>query len=237
MGVVQGVMPQAARRTWTSRVSTGYVVMLLAGLLGVVLTLSVLRAADDRRPVLVAATDLVPGTVIDDASLRVAQIDAGDDVLATLFAPNDLDALRGQVAVAAVPAGALVTRDAVRAAEAGAATRAMSFPLPRARAVGGRIDAGDRVDVLAVERDGSRAGYVMADAEVLDVDGETGGPLGAPDELTITLAVDHDDAIGLAAALEAGTVTLVRATGAAPLADIDRFGFEAQASAPEGGNG
>ena len=44
----------------------------------------------------------------------------------------------------------------------------MSFPFPQARALGGALDAGDRVDVLAVRQDGSDAGYVMTDVEVLD---------------------------------------------------------------------
>ena len=41
----------AHRRALTSRVSTGHVVMVVAGLLGALLTLSALRAADDTRPV------------------------------------------------------------------------------------------------------------------------------------------------------------------------------------------
>ncbi len=71
----------------------------------------------------------------------------------------------------------------------------MSFPLPQARALGGALDAGDRVDVLAVQQGGSEAGYVMTDVEVLDVDGAGGGPLGAPDDFTMTIAVDADAAV------------------------------------------
>jgi Flp pilus assembly protein CpaB len=216
------VTAKPRRRARTTRISTGHVAMVLAGLLGVVLTLSVLRAADDRRAVLVAATDLAPGTVLDESVVRTARIDAGDGVLASLFAPDDMERLRGDVVTGSVAAGALITADDVRAVSAGAATRAMSVPLPRARAVGGKLRSGDRVDILAVERDGVHAGYVMTDVEVLDVDGDTGGPLGGPDEVTITLAVDPDGATRVAAAVETGTVTLVRATGAAPL-DTEPF--------------
>ena len=43
----------------------------------------------------------------------------------------------------------------------------MSFPLARARAVSGRLTSGDRVDVIAVERNTARSGYVLTDAEVI----------------------------------------------------------------------
>jgi Flp pilus assembly protein CpaB len=204
--------------------------MIVAGLLGVVLTLSVLRGADDRREILVAAKDLVPGAVIDAQSVRVERIDASRSVLASTYAPDDLDALEGRVATAAIEKGTLVTRGAVRPREAGAASRSMSFPLAKARAMGGALDTGDRVDVLTVQHDGSQAGYVMTDVEVLDIDGASGGPLGAPDELTVTLAVDADAAVRLAAALEGGTVTLVRSTGAAP----DASAAQLASPAPDG---
>jgi Flp pilus assembly protein CpaB len=192
--------------------------MLLAGALGVLLTLSVLRAADHSEPVLVAAKDLVPGTVISDADLRVARVHSDASVIATLFGAAALADLRGQVVTTTIHAGALVTRGDVRAVGAQAARRVMSFPLPRARAVGGKLVAGDRVDVIAVERNTARSGYVLTDAEVIAVDTHESGPLaGGSDDVTVTLAVDPATAPRLAAALDAGTVTLVRATGAAPL--------------------
>jgi Flp pilus assembly protein CpaB len=198
--------------------------MLLAGALGVLLTLSVLRAADDTRPVLAAAKELSPGTVIADGDLRVAHVHVDGSVLATLFAGADVGALRGQVVTNTIDEGALVARGDVRVLGAHAATRIMSFPLPRARAVGGKLTSGDRVDVVAVERNTARSGYVLADAEVIAVDSRSGGPLaGASDDVTVTLVVEPESAPRLAAALDAGTVTLVRATGATALPDLPPF--------------
>jgi Flp pilus assembly protein CpaB len=191
--------------------------MVLAGLLGGVLTLGLLRSADAARPVLVAARDLAPGTLIDDGALRVAHVDATDEIAATLFDAGAVDQLRGQVVTAPVARGALVTRDDVRPAADGAATRAMSFPIPRANAVDGRIDAGDRIDVVGVDPDTGDAGYVMTDAAVLAVDDGGGGPLGGDDTVTVTVGLDPDAALRLAGALAAGTVSIVRATGAAAL--------------------
>ncbi|MGQ0825026.1 MAG: RcpC/CpaB family pilus assembly protein [Actinomycetota bacterium] len=217
------MVQQGARRSWTGRISQGHVVMVAAGLLGAVLTLGSLRAADDRRAVLAAAADIPAGTVIEDGTLRVTRIDASNEVMGSLYAPDELDMLQGSVTTAALRAGSLVARDLVRPGSPGAVPRAMSFPLSPARAVGGALEAGDRVDVLAVSRDGDRAGYVMTAIEVLGVDGDDAGPLGAPDELTITLAVELNAAVTLAAALDTGTVTLVRATGASIAVDPPLF--------------
>jgi len=202
------------RRALTSRVSTGHVVMVVAGLLGALLTLSALRAADDTRPVLVAARDIVPGTVIDSRSLRASSIHADAGVLATLFDASAIDDLRGQIAVARIPAGSLVTHDDVQSTTAGKAPRAMSFPIAITRAVGGALVAGDRVDVLSVQHNTGRTNYVATDASVLAFSTHGGGALQGSDDASITLAVEPEVAARIASALETGSVTLVRATGA-----------------------
>jgi Flp pilus assembly protein CpaB len=198
--------------------------MLLAGALGVLLTLSVLRTADDKQPVLVAARDLAPGSVITDGDLRVAQMKADTGLLSTLFGTTDVGSLRGQVVTSSIEQGALVQRADVHALGDGAATRVMSFPLARSRAVGGKLTRGDRVDVVAVERNSARSGYVLVGAEVVAVDTPDGGALSSSsDDVTVSLVVDAEGAQRLAAALEAGSVTLVRATGAPQLDDPPMF--------------
>jgi pilus assembly protein CpaB len=215
VGTAQGTVVSRPRREMSSRLSTGHLVMVLAGALGVLLTLTVLRSADDTRPVLVAARDLAPGTVINDASVHVARVHVDASVLATLVRAEQLVGMRGRVVTTTVREGELIARGAVSALDAHVATRIMSFPLARARAVGGKLTTGDRVDVLAVDHDSGHAGYVVTDAEVVAVDGRSGGALsGASDDVTITLVVDQATAPELAAAIDAGTVMLVRSTGA-----------------------
>jgi Flp pilus assembly protein CpaB len=203
------------RRALTSRVSTGHVVMVVAGLLGALLTLSALRAANDSHPVLVAAHDIVPGTVIDGRSFRASDIHADSGVLATLFDASSVDDLRGQIAVARIPSGSLLTHDDIRAVAAGEAPRAMSFPIPVTRAVGGALVAGDRVDVLSVQHNTGRAKFVATGATVLAFSNHGGGALQGSDDASITLGVEPEVAARIASALETGSVTLVRATGAA----------------------
>jgi Flp pilus assembly protein CpaB len=215
VGTAQVTVVSRTRREIRSRLSTGHVVMVLAGALGVLLTLSVLRSAGDTRAVLVAAHDLAPGSVIGDSSVRTAHIHADASVLATLIDAEQLPALRGRVVTSTLHQGELVARNSVATVDAHASTRVMSFPIARARAVGGKLSTGDRVDVLAVDHDSGRAGYVLTDAEVVAVDGRSGGALsGASDDVTITLVVDPTTAPTLASAIDAGTVMLVRSTGA-----------------------
>ncbi len=224
MGHTAAATITTSRRALRARVSSGHVVMLGAGALGVLLTLSAVRSADHTQPVLEAAHDLAPGTVVTAADVRVARVRADAAVVRTLFTGADASALRGQVVTVAMPSGALIARGNVRASGAGAAGRVMSFPLPRARAVDGKLQSGDHVDVVAVEHDSARAGYVMTDAAVVAVDNGDSGPLGAnSDDVTVSLIVDADAATRLAVALDAGTVVLVRATGAAPLTNPAPF--------------
>src|SRR5690242_3189546 len=224
MGVVQPALNRRTTRALRTRVSSGHVVMLLAGALGVLLTLSLLRSADHTQPVFVASHGLARGTVVGSGDVRVARVRVGRDTLATLFVGSDVAAVRGQVVTSTIHAGALVSRGAVRPVDAAAATRVMSFVIPRARAVDGKLASGDRVDVIAVERDTGRAGYVVTDAEVTAVDSRGSGPLaGTSEDVTVSLVVDPESAPRLATALDAQTVTLVRATGAAPLKNPTPF--------------
>src|SRR4029077_4467914 len=109
MGVVQPALHRRTTRALRTRVSSGHVVMLLAGALGVLLTLSVLRAADHSQPVIAASHELAPGTVLGDGDVRVARVRVGDTI-ATLFRGSDVASVRGQVVTQAIHAGALVPR-------------------------------------------------------------------------------------------------------------------------------
>ena len=155
--------------------------------------------------------------MLDGRSLRVTSVHVDGPVQATLLDASSLDATRGRVAVEHIAAGELVSRDAVRDATDGDAPRAMSFPIPRSRAVGGALVVGDRVDVLAVHRTTGRSGYVATDVQVLAFSTRGSGPLQGSDDASVTLALDADGASRIASALEVGSITLVRATGAAPL--------------------
>ena len=108
----------------------------------------------------------------------------------------------------------------------------MSLPIPAEHAVGGRLVAGDRVDVIAV-RDG-RATYLVTAAPVLAVpDGDARAGLGALRAFAVTLAVDDAEALRLAAALRTDDLEVIRSTGAPPVAAATSGSAERPAGTPE----
>jgi Flp pilus assembly protein CpaB len=198
------------------RLAAGHLVMLLAGLLGVALTLAVVRRADDTVGVLVADRDLLPGHVLAGDDVRVEQVHGDASLLAALVPA-------GRPVDEAVLAGAVTAGEPLLARSLGAparpgAARTMSFAVARARAVGGALEAGDRIDVVAADPHGGGSWFVAGDLEVVAVAGGGGGPLaGGADDVTVTVAVDEHAALRIAGALAVHDVTLVRSTGAASL--------------------
>ncbi len=207
------------RRSWRSRVSGGHLVMLLAGLLGAILTIAALQSADHRVDVLVARHDLAPGDTVQASDLRTVRVNADANAMAALVRADDLDELVGEVAVARVGRGRFVARDDFEHAGASRARRSMSFSIDRSRALDGELVAGDVVDVVAADARSGEARYVATAAEVLRVAGTSRGALGGDDTMTVTLAVDPDTALAIATALHGNDLTLVRATGAAAMED------------------
>ena len=212
------------RRALRSRVSSGHVLMVVAGLLGLLLSLSVLRRADDTVAVVVAARDLAPGTRLRPDMVRTARIHAEARVLGNLVPADGLDALDGSIVLASLRVGDLLARSGLGPASTRGAARAVSFPVDSALAVGGQLSAGDRVDVLASANDGSGSGYVLVGADVVAVHASGTGPLRASDgHLSITVAVDSAGAQRLAASLHVADLLVVRSTGAAPVTSVAWF--------------
>jgi hypothetical protein len=139
--------------------------------------------------------------------------------MAQLVRAEHRDDLVGDVVTARVHAGRFVARDDFERATASRARRSMSFPIDRAHALDGELVAGDIVDVVAADARTGAARYVATGAEVLRVAGGSRGALGGGDTMTVTLAVAPDTALDIATALHGNDLTLVRATGAAPIED------------------
>jgi Flp pilus assembly protein CpaB len=205
--------PVRLRRSRRSRWSGGHLAMVVAGLLGVVLTLALLRGADERVSVAVAAHDLAPGAHLHASDVRFTPVAMTDEVLATTLDRVAVERSQGQVVVGPVRAGELVTRGRLRPRAASHGRRAMSIPIDPARAVDGDLEPGDRVDVvLAGDRD---VAIVVPGAEVLAVDrGDDSTFTAATRQITVTLAVDARESQLLTAALTDGDVALSRVTGA-----------------------
>lgn len=209
--------PVRQRRSLSERLTLNLVVGVVAGLLAFVLVAALLADRRDRTSVSVARAQIAAGTVITP------------DLVTSEAVPNDTGFVDQLVSFERIESGDLVATRTIQAGEplvasstgeAGAAepARVMSIPLEAWQAANGQIEVGDQVDVIVSTRDAA-ARYVLTGAPVVDrsASSSTGGLVGSTQsaDLVITVEVDVDEALELAAAIEAGNLTVVRSTGAA----------------------
>ena len=117
--------PLRSRRRVLSALSAGHLVMIVAGLLGILLTLALLRSADRRVEVAVAALDLHAGTAVDGGDVRYERVRMDGDLLDTVLRRDDVADLDGAVATETIRAGELISRTDVRPAGASSGLRAV----------------------------------------------------------------------------------------------------------------
>lgn len=204
-----------ARRPLRARVSSGHLVMVLAGLVAMLLNYQVLRAGEAGTRVAVLDRDVAAGEPVTAGHVRFAEIDAAGEVLAALVTTDRVDSLEGHVASADLPAGSMLRARDLRPVAAPGGRRAMSIPIDAEHAAAGRIEVGDRIDVIEVRDE--RAAYLLAGAPVIDVASPEGrAGIAASRAFAVTVAVDAEDALRLALAIRAGSLEVVRSTGAPP---------------------
>lgn len=159
------------------------------------------------RSYAVAARTLRPGDPVTADAVRFEPIDLPGSVASAAFqAPADLE---GRVLVAPVAEGELLQRGVVSDQGDATAAAEVSLTLVRERAVDGRLQAGDTVDVYATHGDGTS---LVAEAVRVVAVSEAGGSFGGR-EVTVTLALtDQSGRVPVIHAARAGEVTLVRTT-------------------------
>jgi Flp pilus assembly protein CpaB len=206
--------PVRLRRSRRNRFSGGHLAMLVAGLVGVLLTLALLRGADDRVRVAVAAHDLAAGAHLQASDVRYSPVAMSDELLATTLDRNAVRLAAGQVVVGPIRAGELITRGRLRPRAANGGRRAMSVAIDPARAVDGDLAPGDRVDVVVAGQ--TDVAIVVPGAEVLAVDkgDDASFASSASRQITVTLAVDARESQLLTAAIADGDLAITRVTGA-----------------------
>src|SRR5262245_28319636 len=98
VGVLSGSgssdVPPARRRL---RVSRGHVLMVVAGLVGVVLSFAVLREREGTTSVLVATHEIRAGERIAVADFRRVRVTLDADVLNTVVHADELVRMRGRI--------------------------------------------------------------------------------------------------------------------------------------------
>ena len=198
------------------RVVTGLLLMLVA----VVGGSSLIRNAQARTPVLVAAASVQPGEVIKASDLRVVEISVPAGI-AYVPASARSDVV-GRVAAEPLWAGKVLgPGSASQAPPLAPGMVAFSLLLPPEAAVAGDIRAGDRVAVLAsppsdqTARAGSRSGttILLTDVPVLSVRQASSAE---GQGLLVTLTLRLEEARAAAEARATGRVDLALLSAATP---------------------
>jgi Flp pilus assembly protein CpaB len=194
-------------RVLTARAAVGALLVTVA-LLGV----SQAYAHADRPPTTrfaVAATDLEPGATLGAESVDLVAADLPETLGARAF--RSIDVLEGAVTLAPLAAGELLLLSQVLPAGTAPTTGVdLSFAVPADRALGGRLQPGERVDLVASFPTGA-ARRVGRSALVVQV-GDGGDALladGGGLVLTVRLA-DPGELLDVVDAVDEGQVTVTR---------------------------
>lgn len=163
--------------------------------------------------VAVADRPLVAGEALTPSDLRFIPIDVGFEAVDSLIVEPGASSYEGWVLRRSVGEGELLEPTKLIEPGAQAGLRSMSVPVSIEHAVGGTLSAGDRIDVISVG-DGVAA-YVVVDVEVLGAS-EGDGSFGGSRDYHVVVAVEADQALALAAAIDSGSLEIVRSTGAVP---------------------
>lgn len=191
--------------------------MVLAAVLAFATNLMVLRSQDETRAVVVAASDLIGGRVVDRSDFKAVEVDVDDDLFSRLVSWQQVDGLVGMVAARTIPAGDLIGPSDLREASTTTGLRAMSIPIEPEHAVGGALLPGDRVDLILVQDE--RPEFVLVDAEVLSVSTNDRGALSVGG-FYVVVAVGPERALEVAAAIQDGRIEVIRSTGASPMVSV-----------------
>jgi hypothetical protein len=199
------------------KVDTRLVVGLLLVALSVLGGLRLAATSEQTVAVYAAARDLPADHVLTAKDFRITRIHASDDTLAGLVVATKGSPPVHRVLRFPLAEGGLVATSTL----GGVASRGreITVPIGADHALGGALEVGDRVDVLASFDKGTEAAKtltVASRAQVVDVvhaDGLFGQREG---ELTaLTLSVAPDDVVFVAFAVRNGDVDVVRANGTA----------------------
>ncbi len=209
------VAPVALRRRGPfSRLSAAHLLMVVAAVLAFSVNLLVLRSRDDTVAVVAVAAPVAAGEIVTAADFKVAQVDVAPDILAALHRWDEVDNISGRVTTRALIPGELVGPSSFVDPAATQGRRSMSVPIEPAHAVGGLLAPGDRIDLILVTEAGPS--YVLTGAEVLAVADSDRSGLGSVGGFHVVIAVEADEALAVAAAINQGDLELVRSTGAPP---------------------
>jgi hypothetical protein len=148
------------------------------------------------------------------AAFEFVPMDLPDEVRPRAISEGQAPQLVGMLVTSAIGRGDLLLASSVVDDARVPDTEKLSFALPVADAVGGALEPGERIDILATYGSGADAWTAFVARGVLLVDtSHDAAALGSADEITLTVAVSSlDDVQALGHAIRAAEVFVTRST-------------------------
>lgn len=191
----------------TSRALIGALLIALS-VVGVVGAVALSRQ-DTRSPYLVAVRDIGVGEVLEPTDFKVVLADVPSSVRSGLF--DNAQTVSGAVTIAPIGKGNLLVGTSLMDGE-NARNAEVSIRISKARALNGRLQRGERVDVLATFGQGQDADtqVVARNALVANVDDAESG-IATEGDLVLTLAFPPAaDLRSVVNAADSGDISVVR---------------------------
>ncbi len=164
--------------------------------------------------VAVSNSQLIPGSVISVEDVRFVSIDSDFEGLSGLVDEATWLDVEGWVVTRPVDKDVPIDRALLARATDADGLGQMSIPVPIEHAAGGLLEVGDLVDVISVGDEGPV--YVGRGLLVVKVGPVEGSGIGVAGDYHVVLAVDVDQALGLAGAINEGSIEVVRSAATAP---------------------
>jgi len=142
-------------------------------------------AAEDTRPIIVAARDLPSGAILSASDLVVHRVRVDDSIYSAAVPGSDLNSLVGRQLAEPVHADQILARAQVAGKPAvPPGQEVLTVPVRADNAAGGRLQPGDVVQVLATVDAGkpdSHTDVILPNATVYDVgrDAQSAGGVGS----------------------------------------------------------
>jgi len=201
----------AARRRAIRRPAFSHVLIALAVILAFVFNLLALQDRSDTQLVAVVEEPLVAGSVISPRDIRFVPVGSDFEGLAGLITEDAWPGLEGWVVNRSIASGVPLDLGSLSEPIAGGGLGVMSIPVAVEHAAGGLLQVGDRVDVISISDVGPE--FVATGLSIVSLGTTDRSGLGGLGEYHIVVAVTPSQALGLAAAIDAGSLEVIRATG------------------------
>lgn len=205
---------RSVSRRMRRRLSASHIAIGLAVALAFTLNYLALQDRDETQLIAVADRPLVAGSPLTASDIRMVPIASDFPAIDSLIPESTVSLYEGWILKRQVDEGELIGVSSLVEPGAPDGLRSMSIPISVEHAAGGTLHPGDRVDVVSVEN--GVAAYVVSGVEVLGVAEQDRGGLGSIGEYHVVVAVDANQALALAEAIDLGSLEVIRATGAHP---------------------